>query len=204
MTDSSLILSLFNNANEEVDNGTAPSNALMLYLDLPPNKTVSPTLLRNLEVPGDDLYAESQGNYVPDLPNGNQVVGYGQISIVREFGPDGDLRWQAQFGGNNIVQNYRGFKQVWHATPSQWDPALAVEKEADAACGALGYASWNGATEVEGWNVYAYDEGEDEVLLGTVEKKGFETVFDVPASGYVVIGAVERGVEVRRSNVVRL
>ena len=209
VTDTSFDISYFNNYNSENGNGTAPTNGLLLRLPLPPSKDASPELLRHLETPDEEIYAISQGNHQLDLGNGNGFLGYGPIPLMREYGPanDGsDLRWEARFGTDNNVLSYRGFKNEWHATPCGWDPVLVVEKDASSAagCGAKAYVSWNGATDVEAWNVYLGGGAVGDAVAGTVAKAGFETVFDVPATGCVQVGAFQKGAEVRRSNVVCL
>lgn len=200
VTESSLDLSLFDNHNSGIDNGTAPSSGLVYHLELPASKSYTPQLTRKIETPSDEIYAESQGDYIPDLCNGNQLVGYGQITITREYGPatDGsDLRWQAQFGDFNTVQSYRAFKDTWAGTPADWDPSLVVED-------GYAYVSWNGATEVTEWNVYT-TASSGTALKAVAAKRGFETVFRVTnGAATVQVGAVQGGQEVRRSNVVEL
>jgi hypothetical protein len=199
VTKTCLDLSLFDNHNSAIDNGTTGSRGLVYHLELPPSKSTSPKLLRRIETPSDELYADSQGSYEASLSNGNQLLGYGQIAITREYGPatDGsDLRWQAQFGGINEVQSYRGFKETWSATPADWDPSLVVE-------GGKAYVSWNGATEVSSWNVYIGKKSSKLRSVGSAAKEGFETVFDVPQGAqFVQVTAVQGETEVRKSNVV--
>lgn len=198
VTGTSLDVSLFDNHNQALDNGTAASRGLVYHLELPPSKSYSPKLLRRIETPSDELYADSQGSYAAALSNGNQLLGYGQIAITREYGPatDGsDLRWQAQFGGINLVQSYRAFKETWHATPANWDPSLVVE-------GGKAYVSWNGATDVTGWTVYIGQQSSQLTSVGVAARQGFETVFDVPdAAKYVQVAAVQGGTEVRKSKI---
>ena len=198
VTESRLDLSLFDNHNQILDNGTAPSRALVYHLEFQASASYTPQLLRKLETPSEELYADSQGSYTVDLSNGNQFVGYGQIAISREYGPgpDGsDLRWQAQFGGINTVQSYRGFKETWHGTLAAWDPSLVVES-------GKAYVSWNGATDVTSWNVYTGQTSTKLKCVGAAAKKGFETVFEVPAGAqYVQVAAIQDGKEVRKSNI---
>lgn len=199
VTETSFDVSLFDNHNSaKIDNGTAPTKQLVYHLEFPANKSYTPQLLRHIETPSDEVYADSQGSYQADLSNGNQFVGYGQIALMREYGPatDGsDLRWQAQFGGINKVQSYRGFRQTWHATPAGWDPSLVVED-------GKAYVSWNGATDVTGWAVYVGPLAGELRLVGIAEKKGFETVFSVPPGAqYLQVAAVQEGSEVGRSGV---
>ncbi|KAF2485016.1 ASST-domain-containing protein [Neohortaea acidophila] len=201
VTPTGMDLSVFDNHNTIAVNGT-PSNGLVFHLELPPSTSYTPQLLRKIETPSEPIYADSQGDYIVELSNGNQLLGYGQIAITREYGPatDGsDLRWQAQFGGLNTVQSYRAFKHVWHATPAAWDPSLVVES-------GYAYVSWNGATEVEAWNVYvANSTSANGTLVGQAAKEGFETVFEVPAGAATLqVAAVQKGDEVRRSNTVHI
>lgn len=200
VTDTSLDLSLFDNHNSLVDNGTAPSHGYVYHLELPPSKSYTPEVTRRIETPAEEIYAASQGNYIPDLCNGNQLVGYGQISVTREYGPatDGsDLRWQAQFGDENVVQSYRAFKDIWRATPAEWNPSLVVED-------GKAYVSWSGATEVTDWNVYI-TLSSGAAIKQVAAKKGFETTFAVDSDAQTVqVGAVQAGQEVRKSNLVTL
>jgi hypothetical protein len=201
VTASSLDLALFDNHNQILDNGTTPTRGLVLHLELPPSKSYTPQVLRNIEVESQELYADSQGSYAASLSNGNQLMGYGQIPITREYGPgtDGsDLRWQAQFGGLGTVQSYRAFKLPWHATPAAWDPTLVVED-------GQAYASWNGATEVTGWAVYVGSNSNSLRCVGVAQWKGFETVFTVPqGAAYLQVAAIQAGGEVRDSNVAQV
>ena len=60
--------------------------------------------------------------------------------------------------------------------------------------------SWNGATDVEEWNVYVDDE-----LRGSVGRASFETVVKINGlvgGECVKLGAVQGGEEVRISNIV--
>ena len=200
VTPTGLDLSMFDNHNSNVSNGTGPSNGLVFHLELPASKSYTPQLLRKIETLADEIYAESQGLYTPDLPNGNQFLGYGAVPVAREYGPatDGsDLRWQATFGGPNIVQSYRAFKYEWVATPAAWDPSLAVVD-------GKAYVSWNGDTQTTEWNVYS-SLGSGTVTKGVAARKGFETVFEIPSGAKTVhVGAVQNDTEVRQSNTVKI
>ena len=116
------------------------------------------------------------------LPNGNHLVSYGQIGVGREYGPtegiNTNVRWQARFGADNLVQNYRLFKQEWRGTPST-KPSLFVKPAADKYACRSAYVSWNGATDVKSWKVYEGSDRRSLDYVGSVGNKGFETSFVV-------------------------
>ena len=201
VTETSLDLAIFDNHNQALGNGTAASRGLVYHLELPASKSYIPQLRRKIDTPAQELYADSQGSYAAELSNGNQLLGYGQIAITREYGPatDGsDLRWEARFGGISDVQSYRAFKETWQATPAGWDPCLVVE-------GGKAYVSWNGATDVTDWAVYVGESTGNLECVGIAERKGFETVFAVPKdANYIRLAAVQEGSEVRKSNLVKV
>ena len=192
-----MTLTMFNNYNSAVDNGTNQTTGLSLLLPLPPSKANSPTVLFDIADPKQPIFADSQGS-AEVLPNGNILMDYGQIAILKEFGPNSnsDVRWTAQFAGLNLVQSYRGFKHEWHATPSTC-PDLVVEK--NGTCG-TGYVSWNGATDVTAWAVYDGPMRDQLEFVGKVGFKGFETMFTV-AGECVQVAAVIDVKERARSNI---
>lgn len=183
---------------------TNPSNALCLQLTLPPSQAhpvAVPVVI--IDPPSSPpTISNSQGSNVV-LPNGNHLVDYGQIPVAREYGPARgsqnsgnpdhvEERWRARFGEDNLVQNYRMFKQEWKATPAGTKPSLWVDAIGTATgqdgC-RFAYASWNGATPIKAWKLY---EGHHETELdysGKVLSRGFETRFVVGAA-VVQVGAI--------------
>ena len=158
-------------------------------------------VINSLSDPDEPIYSDSQGSNSL-LPNGNFLVDYGQISVIKEFGTTdiigGRVRWSARFGFDNLVQSYRAYKAEWQGFPST-SPDLAVEEDGNG-CHAA-YVSWNGATNVEEWVVY---EGRVEDRLsqvGSVGYKGFETRF-VVGKPCVQVGAVLSGKISTKSGVV--
>ena len=204
MTETSITISLFNNFNAlNVDNGTHPSNSLVFRLTLPPNKSSPPVLIDYLADPNHAIYSDSQGSNSL-LPNGDWLVGYGQIPIIEEFGPSepqGDVRWSARFGFDNTVQSYRAYKSEWHGFPTT-RPDLAVEKDGGGC--RTGYVSWNGATEVTEWVVYEGRTKNRVAPVGRIGYKGFETQFTVGRPCVQVAAVVHGRVSARSSVVCRV
>lgn len=208
----SMYMSIFDNHYMKDANHTHPTRGLLLELPSPPNRSKSPRVIGSLET-SEAVYSDSQGSVDTSLSNGNVLVGYGPIPIIREFSPafDGmDLRWEARFGNDNRAMSYRVHKCVWHATPRFSGPSLVLEGRQETAqpgfTAARAYVSWNGATDVDTWKVYV-KEPLGKLLVGQAAKRGFETVFDVEVPSYspcLEVAAVQDGSEIRFSNVVCL
>ena len=185
------------------------TRGLLLEIDLPPDLTQPPKLLK--QVGGvEPWFVDSQGSYEAHLSNGNQLMGYGTVPVVEEFGPLGDLRWRARFGRDFKVMSYRAFKDEWHAIP-HWEPSLVLEEEAgdDEKSGkgsVTAYVSWNGATDVEFWGVYLGDRKGKMTSVGKVAKEGFETSCELIMGGNecVQFSAWQASKEIRFSNTVCL
>ena len=196
-SDTSFSYSMFNDFNTAGPDGTtgpSPSTALELQLSLPPNKSNSPVVLEDLSVPTEPLYAGSQGSYQFLEDEVSQFVDYGQIAVLREWGPTPsgfDFKWEARFGGDNLVLTYRGFKQQWTGKPNT-KPKLVISN-------GNAYVSWNGATEVTAWDVYAGDSGNQLTNVGRAAYAGFETTFAVQGQCVQVVAV---GVEGGSSNIV--
>jgi hypothetical protein len=191
---------------------TIPSKGLTLRLTFPPSPEHPPELVTNFYDHQYPVSSAAQGSFF-SLPNGNALTGYGSEPYIKEFGPSGDVRWSAQFAGYNLGQSYRSYKQEWHATPST-RPSLVVSKAtakddlaqcAGKSSSLRGYVSWNGATDVEQYRVYAGSDANSLKLLGDFEKKGFETKFSLPNGIKVVeVAAIQAGRIVRKSGIVHV
>ena len=207
-----MVVTMLNSYGSAFVNRTNPSDALSLELTLSHTQPNTVTVLAVMIDPplSHPTDSNSQGSNVV-LPNGNHLVDYGQIPIAREYGPvwpndkssdpnDNDVRWQARFGEDNLVQNYRMFKQHWKATPTGTKPSLvvdAIETASGQGDCRYAYASWNGATSIKMWKVY---EGHYETELqytGELSFRGFETKFVVGAAVVQVVAVLEDGAEYR-------
>ena len=206
VSDDGMTVTLFNNMVNGPKNQRTQTQALAYWLPMPASRHNPPVLVKRLETPSDPLYTATQGSYQFDLGNGNGFVGYGTVPMAREYGSaeDGsDLRWQARFGHDGTVQSYRVFKQPWKGTPRNWDPVVVFEDSHFRAQAQIprAYVSWNGATDISGWEVYAGDTKDHLEKVGVAKKHGFETVFDLEGANCVRIGAIRHGNVIRTSNV---
>lgn len=87
------------------------------------------------------------------LPNGNVLVGWGTTPAITEYTEDGDIVLDLQVGPwsaayHNQQPVYRAWTMNWTASP-QWLPDIA-------AADGKAYVSWNGATEVDSWDIVSY------------------------------------------------
>ena len=87
------------------------------------------------------------------------------------------------FGPGPGTLSYRAFRQEWVGCPKTRPVVVAARENGGEAV----YVSWNGATEVEGWNVYSGSDVGGLKLVDTVVKKGFETRVVVPPAGVKVV-----------------
>jgi hypothetical protein len=160
--------------------------------DLPAGRTfeldekMSATLLREYTSP-EKLLATSQGN-MQLLPNANVFIGWGSEPFISEFSPDDKLLFNAHFPPDG--ESYRAFRFAWSGHPIE-DPAVAVEQRPGDKVRL--YASWNGATELESWEVLAGSSPGRLESVGSVPRDGFETAMLVQTSiPYVAVRAKDR------------
>jgi Arylsulfotransferase (ASST) len=179
VTNTDLILHYMNNFNASgpfnSTGGGGPSEGLKLHLNLSSKTT---TVLKNLVDANEPIYNDAQGTFDP-LPNGNPLLGYGQIPAIKEFGSDGnnDVRmtiWYEIHNNSGVgAQSYRTYRRIWVGTP-EYPPSVVVKK------GVL-YMSWNGATGITRWEILAGEDvaGKNSEVVGVVDTTGFETMFRI-------------------------
>ena len=201
VTEHGMTVSLFNNNNYVGGprNPQKQSQGLAFWISMPPDPEKPPILVKQLQTPEEPLYSGTQGSYQFDAGNGNGFIGYGLVPKAREYGPDGDLRWEAQFGYENEMMSYRVFKQSWDGTPKDWNPVVVVQGLIGGSSTA--YVSWNGATDISGWAVYGGDTPGALRPLGVAKKHGFETAFSLDRAACVQVGAMRNDTITRISNV---
>ncbi len=183
------------------DNGAAPpvekfSRVLVLRAD---PKTKRATLVRSYRHPK-KLLAPFEGN-AQVLPDGHVFVGWGGWPYATEFDKSGRVLWDAYFGHGKPpgqdADSYRAYRFVWQGHPTD-RPALAVKQRPAVT---TVYASWNGATEVARWAVYAGDTAGKLSRIGTWPRSGFETAITVQndAKFFAVEALNKAGRALRRS-----
>ena len=170
------------------DNGAGPkvhdqSRAIVVELD---EEEMGATLLHEYTSP-EKLICTSQGD-AQLLPNANVFVGWGSQPYFSEFSREGELLLDARFPPD--CESYRAFRFPWKGHPTE-EPAVAVEQLTDEKMKL--YASWNGATELESWEVLSGARPSRLEPLGSVPRDGFETAILAQTRGpYVAVRAKDR------------
>jgi hypothetical protein len=121
------------------------------------------------------LLASAEGS-VQLLSNNDLFVGWGDEPYFTEFNPQGHELFDGRIVGGN--SSYRAYELPWSAQPPT-KPALALVRGSDGVTTA--YASWNGATDVAGWQLLAGPSHDKLEVLTTVRRHGFETAIRVHA-----------------------
>ena len=192
--ESGVTLTMHDNHNSPIENGTVPSTAKELHVNF---DTKEVTLeRRDLNTSG-PIYSTAQGNYQA-LKDGNIFVGHGWIPVMEEFSPSGEILTTIQFGvgdprpGGGYLSplaptlSYRSFKQHWTGCPES-KPDVVAESSSS---GTKVFVSWNGATDVQEYKIYAGNSEDKLKCVATVAKKGFETEAVIKTFGYVQVKPV--------------
>jgi hypothetical protein len=134
-----------------------------------------------------DLIAGTQGNRQA-LPNGNVFIGWGQQPFYSEFSKTGKLLLSVRYPDQN--ESYRAYRFAWKGKPTD-KPRAAARPSGNKT---RVYASWNGATEVAGWRVWAGKSSRKlKVVAKRVGKAGFETAKTIKTRGPIVkVQALDR------------
>jgi hypothetical protein len=162
-------ITIFDNGNI---NKVEQSRGIVVKID---EDTMSARLAREYTHP-DKLLCETQGS-VQVLPNGNVFVGWGSEPVYSEFDRDGRLLFSADFPKE--CESYRAFRLLWKGQPDD-DPAVVAEHGAEDEVKV--YASWNGATDVATWQIWAGSDPEELEPVGSAPRQGFETVITLHTS----------------------
>ncbi|KAK7900468.1 hypothetical protein LTR67_002750 [Exophiala xenobiotica] len=190
-----LTITLHDNGDTEYDNNTV-SRALALDLDMTTKLVTVNRTLRNPQTP---IFAVSQGSY-QTLPNGHVLTGHGAFPVIEEFDGQGNITMTFQFGSAYDTSTYRAYKSPWHPNPVA--PPVAV---AYTGHGTDVYMSWNGATDVESWTVYAGSNVTSLAKAISVPNGGFETSVNLAKEfGIVQVEAVRSNGSTKKSIVVKV
>ncbi|KAL8833082.1 MAG: hypothetical protein Q9170_004515 [Blastenia crenularia] len=188
-----ITITMFNNNNHGLDNGTAPSTGLEIYLDL--QKKTARTVKRLID-PQDQLYADSQGTY-EDLTDNHTFIGYGQIPKFKEFDENGKVVMDARFGVDNQVSSYRSFlinASTWSAAPHYAPKIAATHLENGTVVVSM---SWNGATPdaYDSWLINATPARDRPAgsARETVPRTGFESNVTLAAGTQSVVVWASKG-----------
>ncbi len=152
------------------DNGAAPklekySRVLVLSVDTARRRA---RLVRSYAHPR-RLLSSSQGS-AQFLPRGHLFVGWGSQPYFTELDRNGRVLLDGRLGKG--AESYRAYRFQWNGRPAE-DPAAAL---AGAGSGQITvYASWNGATLVDRWQVLAGGDPNHLQVVGSARKTGFET-----------------------------
>jgi Arylsulfotransferase (ASST) len=126
------------------------------------------------------LLTATQGN-MQTLPNGGAMVGWGSQRYLTEFGPTGNVVFNAFLSLG--FESYRAYRMPWVGLP-RTRPKVAATDEPGA--GTDVYASWNGATEVATWEILAGSSAGSLRRVASGPRTGFETKITVPGVPRVV------------------
>jgi hypothetical protein len=170
-------LTLFDNAYPR----RRHSRALTLALD---TKQKTATLRTALTHPT-GLLAATQGG-VQTLPNGNTFVGWGSRRYFTEYDAAGKVVLDGRFAAGG--DNYRAYRFEWTGRPNR--PPALVASRAEGRVRA--HVSWNGATGVAAWELWAGASAAALAPVTRVPSAGFETAISAPTSArYVVVKALD-------------
>ncbi|KAJ5173101.1 hypothetical protein N7492_005694 [Penicillium capsulatum] len=169
-TDHTLVVSLLNNANTPTDHQSF-TTGMELAIDLTKGTV---TGNRSLSDPNDGICSISQGSYqILNETDGHVFIDYGSIAKVKEFDGNGTVVYSAQFGEDNAVASYRGYRCPWRAIPF-WKPSVMVIRTGTKV---TVFMSWNGATDYDNWILYlgTSQTSVEKDEIGMVMRTGFET-----------------------------
>ena len=157
------------------------SRPLRLRLDL---DAMTASLVQTYETTTPRL-ATALGN-LQQQPNGGVFVGWGAAGAFSEFAPNGTVLFDATFPAG--VESYRAYRFPWVGTPAT-SPTAAATNQGNGQMSV--YASWNGATQVAGWELNAGPAAQRLSAVTRVARTGFETAITAPAARYVSVTALD-------------
>ena len=170
------------------DNGADPveeksSRAIVLNID---NDSKHITLAHQYTHPGKVLLSDAMGS-AQLLPDGRMFVGWGANPYFSEFAEDGKVLLDARITKRD--PSFRAFLADWSGDPIE-KPAISAQTQANGSTTV--YASWNGATKIASWNVYAGSSFTGLGKIGSVTRSDFETAATTSNKGpFFAVEAVD-------------
>ena len=184
-------MTILNNDNDPRNTPVNVTTGLELLVN---SNTMHASLSRKLVDLKDIKYSVGQASY-QDISNRHVIVGYGTVPTLKEFDENDHTIMTVTFG-NSAVRGYRSYRQAWSATPSYAPKVVAQISNGTTDA----WMSWNGATDIDGWNVYAGATKTTLKLLAYFPNTGFEThVSGKNKQKFLQVGAVRDGKVVRKS-----
>lgn len=160
-------LTIFDNGNSH----TPPHSRAIEYIVDEVAKTVTPYGM----YPGNtNEFSIAMGNF-QRLPNGNSMIGWGTQGKLTEVEKGGTVALEMLLGS----LSYRVFRYPWTAVPTEI-PRTVIQYNASPTDVTV-YTSWNGATDIIGYDVYAGPTSSTMALVTNQPRSGFET--EIPLSG---------------------
>jgi len=170
-------LSLFDDGCCELGSTKPPPEPQARGLVLKLDTTQHTATVARQYVHSPPLTVPTQGNF-QTLPNGNAFVGWGQLPYFTEFSRAGQALLDVRLPDPD--ESYRAFRYPWVGKPSR-SPSVAVRRRGSTT---TVYGSWNGATQVAGWQVLAGSSSRKlRVVVRRARRAGFETSIHTKASG---------------------
>ncbi|RLL96777.1 hypothetical protein CFD26_104921 [Aspergillus turcosus] len=167
------LLSLYNNGYNGFNQTHPYSSGMIILID---HVAKTATQVREYKPLNDDMISSSQGN-MQVLPNRNVLIGWGNNAYISEHDEQGRLVFWGYIDKDRIM-NYRALKFEWEGNPTDVPALWTYAKTNDGSSPTTFYVSWNGATRVKHWRFYgAANSTGPYVLLGQVDKQGFETTY---------------------------
>jgi Arylsulfotransferase (ASST) len=177
-------ISLFD--NQATPPQAEQSRGLVLRLDM---RRRTARVVRQYTHP-DKLLSIAEGN-LQTLPGGHVFIGWGPERHISELTHDGRLLFDLAVPPR--ADSYQAFRSPWHGEPLD-QPALAAQRRGSGSRERVtAWASWNGSTELRGWQLLGGDEPDALVPLGTpVPRRNFETALHARTDArYVAVRALD-------------
>ncbi len=157
------------------------SRGMLIHLNM---RTHQATLVHQYaHVP--PVLSPAEGSLQP-LYDGDVFVGFGSNPYLAEFTKGGRQIFSASFP--YPVEFYRAYRSQWSGQPTGSPYAAASA----AGSGTTVYASWNGATNIASWRVYAGSSPGGMSYVTQQPFRAFETAISTPSAGpYFSVQAVD-------------